>query len=336
MIKIPLGIVVSGLTTTGILIGQPFLLPTPNQAIFEPGREADYFVATPGRNWESGTFGCVRSEGWQLHEGIDIRCVERDNQGEPIDPVFATAAGKVVYCNRHPGLSAFGNYLVLQHQIENLEIYSLYAHLREIRGDLAPGSTVDAGEAIAVMGRTANTGSGISRERAHLHFEINLFINDRFDQWFEESLRGSRNDHGIWNGLNFLGLDPVAILLGGHLEGDDFSLLEYVRNQRELCRVLIGKNDFPWLHRYPYLIKRNPVAEEAGITGYEIAFNFTGVPFLLIPRCDAEMEIPESPRLLEVNKYLYEDHRCCRMIRRRGQWQLSPRGRQLLNKLTYQ
>ena len=47
-------------------------------------------VGTVGQPWTSGTFGCVRSGGWQMHEGLDIRCLQRDKHGEPLDPVLAT------------------------------------------------------------------------------------------------------------------------------------------------------------------------------------------------------------------------------------------------------
>src|SRR5258706_10704253 len=58
-----------------------FLLPTANHALYEPGQEEKFFVPTPGKSWTSGTFGCVRTEGWQLHEGLDIRCLQRDKKG---------------------------------------------------------------------------------------------------------------------------------------------------------------------------------------------------------------------------------------------------------------
>ena len=78
-----------------VLLGaHVFVLPTPNRAIFTPGAEADYFVPTPGRTWTSGTFGCVRSEGFQMHEGLDIKHTKRDIRGEPLDPIYAAAEGR--------------------------------------------------------------------------------------------------------------------------------------------------------------------------------------------------------------------------------------------------
>lgn len=49
----------------------------------------------PARIGESVHFGCVRSDGYPI-EGIDIKCVQRDKMGHPVDPIYATADGVVV------------------------------------------------------------------------------------------------------------------------------------------------------------------------------------------------------------------------------------------------
>src|SRR5262245_44080305 len=77
--------------------GQPVQLPTANRALFEKGGDERFFAGTAGKPWTTGTFGCVRTEGWQMHEGLDIRCLQRDKHGEPTDPVMATADGTVAY-----------------------------------------------------------------------------------------------------------------------------------------------------------------------------------------------------------------------------------------------
>src|SRR6185295_4975599 len=179
-----------------------FNLPTANRALFEKGGEEKFVVGTVGKPWTSGTFGCVRSDGWQVHEGLDIRCLQRDKHGEPTDPVLATADGTVAYFIVKPSLSNYGNYLILRHSVDGWEIYSLYAHLREVRPGLKIGQAVKAGEIIATMGRTTNTREGISKDRAHVHFELNLLYNDRFESWYKKSSPQQRNDHGLWNGQN--------------------------------------------------------------------------------------------------------------------------------------
>ena len=127
-------------------LAQPFQLPTANHTLFEPGHEEQFFVGTVGKAWGSGCFGCVRSDGWQMHEGLDIRCLQRDKRGEPTDPVMAAADGTVVYINAKPSLSNYGNYIVLRHRVENLELYSIYAHLSAIAPSLKPGQPVKTGE----------------------------------------------------------------------------------------------------------------------------------------------------------------------------------------------
>ena len=114
----------------GALAQQPFQFPTANHILLERGHELEFFAPTaPDKSWTTGSFGCVRTDGRQMHEGIDIRCLQRDKRGEPTDPVMATMDGTVVYFSKKPSLSNYGNYIVLRHIVEGIEIYSLYAHL---------------------------------------------------------------------------------------------------------------------------------------------------------------------------------------------------------------
>jgi len=315
---------------------QPFQLPTANHALYENAAEERFFVGTVGKPWLTGTFGCVRSGGWQMHEGLDVRCLQRDGHGEPTDPVLATADGTVAYISTRPSLSNYGNYLILQHQVEGLEIYSLYAHLREIRQGLKIGQTVKAGETIAIMGRTANTREGISKERAHVHFELNLLVNDRFASWYQKTFPDQRNDHGEWNGQNLLGIDPRAILLAQHDAGAKFSLLSFLQGQTELCRVLVRKTSFPWLKRYAPLIRPNARAEKEGVAGYEIALNFNGVAFELIPRAASEFNGKARFQLLSVNEPEYHKNPARRLVAKRGtRWELTSHGLNLVEMLTF-
>lgn len=312
---------------------QPFQLPTANHALYTPGTEEQFFVGTTGKSWVSGTFGAVRSDGWQMHEGLDIRCLQRDQRGEPTDPIFAAADGTVVYISTRPALSSFGKYIVIRHQVDGIEVYSLYAHLSEIAVGLTPGQTVKSGQTIAIMGRTSNTHERISKERAHVHFELNLLYNDRFSSWFKKSSR-ERNDHGDWNGQNLAGIDPRLILLEEKNPG--FNLATWIRNRPELCRVLVRKSDLSWVHHYPLLVDSNPLAQQRGVAGYEISLDFNGVPFHLIPRAASEIKGTAKYQLLSVNEAENAKNPCRRMVvQRRGRWQLSNKGVSLLDLLTW-
>jgi len=314
----------------------PFQFPTANHALYDAGSDLKFITpTTPDRSWTSGSFGCVRNDGWRMHEGLDIRSLQHDKRGEPTDPVLATADGVVWYINNKPGLSNYGRYLVIAHQIDGLEIYSLYAHLGTIQPGVIPGKKVKAGETIAIMGRTSSAET-ILKERAHVHFELNLFVNDRFAAWFKKNSPGERNDHGSANGQNLDGLDPREILVAEHNPVKKFNLLNYLRSQTELCRVLVRATDFPYLKRYAPLVLKNPVAEKAGVAGYEIALNYNGVAFALMPRAASEIKGTAKFQLLSVNEAEQKANPCRKLVVQRGsRWQLTDKGQRELEMLVY-
>ncbi len=331
--------------TVGLFLGlgaslyaqSPFQFPTANHTLYEPGEELKFLAPTaPDRSWTTGSFGCVRSDRQQMHEGLDIRCLQRDRHGEPTDPVMATADGTVVYFSTKPALSNFGKYVVIRHIIESIEIYSLYAHLSEIQPGLTVGKPVKAGEVIATMGRTSNTGETITKDRAHVHFELNLFVNEGFASWYRQTFPKQRNDHSIWNGQNLDGLDAREILLAEHNPVAKFSLLNFIRGQTELCRVLVRSTNFHYLKRYPMLILPNPVAQKEGVAGYEISFNYNGVAFALMPRAASEIHSSSRLQLLSVNEDEERANPCRHLVSRRdGRWQLTDTGVRELEMLTY-
>ncbi|HEV2693978.1 MAG TPA: M23 family metallopeptidase [Verrucomicrobiae bacterium] len=324
------------LATTSLFAQSPFQFPTANHALYEPGGELKFFAPTaPDKPWTSGSYGCVRNSETRMHEGLDIKHLQTDRHGEPTDPVLATADGTVAYFSTKAGLSNYGKYIVIRHIIEGLEIYSLYAHLSAIDPGLKMGGSVKAGDVIGTMGRTS-TAEVIAKDRAHVHFELNVFVNDNFSAYFKKTSPTERNDHGIWNGQNLLGMDPRLVFLAEHNPAKKFSMLEFVRGQTELCRVLVRVKDFPYLKRYPSLILKNPVADKEGIVGYEIALNYNGVPFLLLPRAASEIKSAAKFQLVSVNAPVAEANPCRKLVvQHGGRWQLADKGQQLLEMLTY-
>ncbi len=314
---------------------QPFHLPTANRALFEKGAEERFFVGTTGKPWQSGTFGCVRSEGYQMHEGLDIRCVSRDKRGEPTDPVMASCEGTVAYVNKRISTSNYGKYVILRHNIEGMEVFTLYAHLSEVAAGVQAGKIVKAGEVIATMGRTSNTRERISKERAHVHFEIDLFLSDRFPAWYKKEHPKERDDHGIWNGMNLVGLDPRLVLLEQQAQGVKFSLLRFIQSRPELCRVLVRDTSVALAKRYPKLLRANPVAEKEGTAGYEIIFDFNAVPIALTPRAATEFKSKQKYQLLSVNAEEQQKNPCRKFVARRGKgWELSNSAITFLDLLT--
>ncbi len=317
-------------------LGQAFQLPTANRAVLENARDEAFFQGTAGKPWTSGQFGCVRSDGRQFHEGVDIRCLQRDRRGEPTDPVLASADGTVAYLNAKPSLSNYGKYVVLRHQIDGLEVYTLYAHLASFEPEIRIGKSVRAGQRLATMGRTANTRQPITKDRAHVHFEIDLVVSERYAAWHKATLKGMRNDHGNFNGRNLLGLDPAAILREQARLGANFSLVRFIQEQPELCRVLVRGTAFPWVRRYAPLLKRNPVAEREGVAGYELSLTFNGLPARITPRAASELKGTAKARLLDVNPAEWQAKPCGKLVFKRGQlWTLLPKGEELIDLLTF-
>jgi len=315
---------------------QVFRFPTSNHSLLRAGGEPEFFQGTSGKPWTSGQFGCVRTDGRQFHEGVDIRARERDRSGEPTDSVLASAPGTVAYINARPSLSNYGNYIVLRHQAEGLEVYTLYAHLRAVREGLRVGDRVAGGERIGTMGRTSNTRQAITKDRAHLHFEINLVVNDRYAEWHRVRLKGMRNDHGNFNGRNLLGLDPAAIFREQARLGAEFRLVNFIRKQPILARVAVRNSGIPWARRYPQLVERNPVAEREGIAGYELSLSYNGLPVRLIPRAASELKSQNRVHLLEVNAAEWQARPCGKLVFKRGQvWTLLPRGEEIVDLIVF-
>ena len=294
-----------------------FVWPTPNKA-WEQGRGIESFIQpTVSGDPESGTFGCIRSGGTQFHEGLDIKCVSRDRHGEPTDQVFAAMDGVVRYVAFVAGESNYGRYIVLEHPGLTPAVYTLYAHLARVESGISPGVTVKAGQVIGLMGHSSS--GSIPRDRAHLHFEIGLRVTDNFEQWYHGKKFGNRNEHGIWNGMNLMGFDPLDFLRqwrAGRV--DDFQ--QYLDRQRPVVRVRVVTTRVPdFIQRYPALLQKPLPAGFVG--GWEIACNATGLPFAWTPLAANEVagQKPGSVEVLSVDSGAVRSCRCKSLVKvRRG------------------
>ncbi|MBL9215173.1 MAG: M23 family metallopeptidase [Opitutaceae bacterium] len=295
--------------------------PTPNRA-WEQGRSYEAWVQpTVSGEPESGLFGCVRSHGTQFHEGIDIRPVARDGRGEATDRITAAMDGVVRYVNTRAGNSNYGRYVVLEHPGVTPAVYTLYAHLARVEAGIAPGTPVKRGQVIATMGRSAG-GSGIPRERAHLHFEIGLMATENFQPWYVWRKFGSPNEHGVWNGMNLLGID-VHDFLNDWRDGRVDNLQQYFDGMRGVVKVRIATTRVPdFIRRYPSLLRRPLPLGLVG--GWEVEFNATGLPFAWTPLSPQEATglRPNSPRIVSADAAALRSRRCKSLVRMQGGTQL--------------
>jgi murein DD-endopeptidase MepM/ murein hydrolase activator NlpD len=293
--------------------------PTPNPGWEERKGVETYLQHAGSGDPESGGFGGVRSGGRQFHEGIDIKCVHRDRRGEPTDDVFAALDGVVRYINNRPGDSNYGRYIVLEHPGQTPAVYTLYAHLSRVTPGLQVGAPVRHGQIIATMGHSSDR--PIPRDRAHLHFEVGVWATRNFQLWYDRKRFGSRNPHGVWNGMNLMGIDPLA-LFNGWRDGRMNSMQDLFAQMTPAVRVKIATHQFPdFIARYPSLMTKPPAM--GPVSGWEIAFDWTGLPFAWTPLSAAEVAglRPEKPEITYVNTGLERRERSKTLVvSHRGTW----------------
>src|SRR5215813_10953635 len=273
------------------------VLPTDNDALFLGDGPAFYqyvdrnYDGVQSTPWEGGQYGFVRDPKGtaggvvytRFHEGIDIRSVHRDANGEPLDEVRSIADGEVVHVNLVPGYSNYGKYIVIEHRWAGSDYYSLYGHLSSIA--VQPGETVRRGQRIAVMGYT---GTGINRERAHLHLELDLMFSRQFEAWYNTFFRNDPNRHGIYNGMNLAGIDVARLYLALQ-KNPALTIPEFLAAEETFYKVTLPKArhfDLPTL--YPWMLE----AGKRSGSSWEVSFASSGVPLRMEPT-DKRVTQPE-------------------------------------------
>lgn len=297
------------LITTSSLFGAPLIdFPAPNQTLGQ-GHPDEFFMGVDrdfegmkSQPWQGGQYGFVRTprrdaQGeifyTRMHEGIDIRPLQRDAQGHPLDPVLAAADGQVVHVSTSPGASNYGRYIVIEHEWDGCRYYTLYAHLDSTTA--TPGETVHQGQTIGQLGFS---GAGINRERAHVHFEVGLLLSNNFEAWHDACFPGSPNHHGLFNGLNLVGMNPAELLLAARKD-PNLRIADYIRRDDPYFSILINDSpNFSLIRNYPWLV---PAGEVAHPPAWKVTFSRTGVPL----KIEAFLERVSEPRAVWVKSTPY-------------------------------
>jgi murein DD-endopeptidase MepM/ murein hydrolase activator NlpD len=274
------------------------VLPTDNDALFSGDGAAFYqyvernYKGEKSTPWEGGQYGFVRDPidtagglvYTRFHEGIDIRPLHRDANGEPLDEVRAVADGKVVHTNLVPGYSNYGKYIVIEHRWDGSDYYSLYGHLSSIQ--VHTGDSVKRGQPVAIMGYT---GVGINRERAHLHLELDLMFSHQFEAWHDAFFRNNPNHNGIYNGLNLAGLDVARFYLALH-KNPSLTIPEFLSGEETFYKVTLpNSRHFELPKLYPWMLAGGKPKEGSS---WEVSFARSGVP-LKIEQSDRHVTQPE-------------------------------------------
>jgi murein DD-endopeptidase MepM/ murein hydrolase activator NlpD len=265
------------------------VLPTDNDALLRGDGPAFYqyidrdYQGEKSTPWEGGRYGFVRnpmqtSAGiiyTRMHEGVDIKPLQRDASGEPLDPVRAIAPGVVVHVSQAAGLSNYGRYVVVEHRFDGCKYYSLYGHLSTIA--VRPGQHVQARDQLGVMG---HTGEGLDQARAHVHLELNLMLSREFEGWHAASFKNDPNHHGLYNGLNLVGIDIARLYLALQ-KRPGLTIPEFLAEEETLYRVLVPPaKHFDLPKFYPWMLSETPAGNPPS---WEISFNRAGVPLKIRP-----------------------------------------------------
>ncbi|MDR0351660.1 MAG: M23 family metallopeptidase [Puniceicoccales bacterium] len=242
-----------------------------------------YLQATESGIPGSGGFGFVRENNTKYHQGMDLKSFKRNGLNEPMDQVLCIQDGIVAYVNSESYKSSYGKYVVVEHIYLDIKIYSLYAHLSEINDSIKEGSSIRCGQILGVMGRTSNVFK-IAKDLAHLHFEVGLQLGDQnsFQSWYDETYEANdKNFHGQWNGLNLIGIDPIAILKALN-NGDNIASI--IEKEPTALTTRTFSNKIPYFaEKYDKLLGKKINANDQ-VVAWDIEWTWYGLPKKLTPR----------------------------------------------------
>lgn len=314
------------------------ILPTENDALFRGKPDQFYmytdrdFEGVKSRPWQGGTYGFTRNPerfGGQVvttkfHEGIDIKPVRRDASGEPLDEVRAIESGRVVHVSNDARDSNYGKLAVIEHNVDGTPVFSIYAHLATV--EVRRGQDLAQGDRIGLLGYT---GAGINQRRAHLHLEIAILWNDQFESWHPLNFP-SANKHGLYNGINLMGLDVAEFYLQQR-KNPALTLPQFVRAKKPFFSVRLPESPgFQLPRRYPWLLKGDP----DGARSWVVAFTSAGFPISIVPSTEPvsgprlEWTTPAKLPYAKLTRSLVDDGS-------RGRPRLGESGQKLVDLLTW-
>jgi hypothetical protein len=144
-------------------------------------------------------------------------------------------------------------------------------------------------------------------------------ITQQFQAWYGSRGFGSKNQHGLWNGLYLMGIDPLD-LFNALRDEDVDSLAEYFEEMKPVLRLRIASVRIPdFTERYPSLVEGR---DGSFVAGWDIWVNATGLPFRwrALETTDVAGWRPGEVRLFELDERAIAAARSRSLVvRRRGE-----------------
>ena len=326
-------------------VWQRLVPPTPQKNLLTPDVPGVLQPTGSGR-LESAKFGSTRTNprgGAAFHEGVDIAATARDRKGAATDPVFAVAEGRVAFVNGVAGNSSYGKYVIIEHPDPSLGMiakrdgssvpalaYTLYGHLADIRFGIRPGRTVQPGDEIGTMGNTSNTTPPIPRDRSHLHWEVGVLLNNRYEIFSRE--QKLKPDFGNYNGGNLFGFDPLDFY-AVHARNPDLTMGTYLAALPPAFEIVI-RGRFPdYFQRHPALWKGPP--HDGG--PMRLALSESGAPLSGRNAKADETALLGNQRMavIRVDSAVLGRNGRAYIAQTGGKWQFTDKGRQWVDLLRY-
>lgn len=309
-----------------------FTFPTAQTNLADMTSTVVYMPTASGRV-ESAWYGSTRTAGAsgnylpRFHAGIDIAPLQRDRNGKPLDAIRAVAAGRVAYVQRAASGSSYGRYIVLHHADPVGTVYSLYAHLESIAPGIKTGAAVEAGKTIGRMGHSSSI--RIPVQRAHLHFEVGVFLHARFGDWLHA--RGLPRTHGVGHGWNLQALDPLSVLLERDASGKR-AILTVLQQEPPAFTLLLDLDERPdYYRRHPTLweIEVDPPLR----VRIEVAEG--GAPLRARAALPGDASLDGLPRVVDVAPEVLGRNGRRLVVESQGEWRIGQAGERWLSKLLF-
>ena len=165
-------------------------------------------------------------------------------------------------------------------------------------------------------------------------------INKHYVEW-SKAKENDLPQHGIYNGGNLLGIDPVKFFQFLQIN-PDLGIVDFIQREQVAFRVLAPfKKNFSWLEQYPFMSSKT-VPETPYV--YELAMTYYGLPIEIIPKSKTEITATQQKAIAKgiypltyANTTELTSHPCCQLVdsKNSNRWSLSKKGYNWMAQLLY-